>query len=391
MFKRIVTGVCALLAVLCGLVQADSLTAAAICGKVAETYKNLSMYQFTAQFHTDYAVQGAALSSESYYALAVVKPAKVRFTKKEKDRELIIVSDGETTWKYLPGTKQYTKESVATLEDDDQTEQPSRGEIDPLTDVQNKLVNRYAGLIRYAPLAVLAKDDRLKIEGDKLDCYVLQIRLPQGAQELWVDKNRFLVLRHMETAKGERNGVPIGVKVTLNFKQADIATVPENDLFAFPPPEKSVEVQTLNLPGERPNLTGRVAQDFTLKTLDGAKITLSELHGKVVLLDFWATWCPPCRKEMPNIERLYREYKDKGLVVLGINGEDSGTVKGFLKKNEYSLPVLMDAKRDVHRMYGARAIPTVIVINRDGVIKAHYIGGRSGEELMAAVRTAGIE
>lgn len=71
------------------------------------------------------------------------------------------------------------------------------------------------------------------------------------------------------------------MKATLTFKQADIAAVPENDLFAFTPPEKSVEVQTLNLPGERPNLTGRVAQDFTLKTLDGAKITLSDLRAKL--------------------------------------------------------------------------------------------------------------
>ena len=383
MFTRIVIRMSALPAIFFGLAQADNLTPEAICGKVSETYKHLKLYRFTAQLTTDYTIHGTSLGGETHYALAMIKPDKVRLTKKERDRELIIVSDGETTWKYVPVTKQYTKESVATIEDEEQVEQPSRGEIDPLTEAQNKLVNRYTALIRYAPLAVLSKDDRLKIDGDKFDCYVLQIRLPQGTQELWVDKTRFLVLRHVETAKGERNGVPITVKVTLNFKQADIATVPGNDLFAFTPPEKSVEVQTLNLPGERPNLTGRVAQDFTLKTLDGAKISLSELRGKVVLLDFWATWCPPCRKEMPSIEKLHQEYKDKGLVVLAINDEDSGTVKGF--------PVLMDVKREVHRMYGARSIPTVIVIDPDGVIKAHYIGGRSEEELLAAVRTAGLK
>jgi peroxiredoxin len=118
-------------------------------------------------------------------------------------------------------------------------------------------------------------------------------------------------------------------------------------------------VQTLNLPGERSNLTGRVAQDFTLKTLDGAKITLSGLRGKVVLL--------------------------------GIDDEDIGTVEGFLKKNEYSLPVLMDVKREVHRMYGARAVPTMIAIDPSGVIQAHYIGGRGEDALVAAVRTAGLK
>jgi thiol-disulfide isomerase/thioredoxin/outer membrane lipoprotein-sorting protein len=366
MLSSKVVRLCASLAILCGLAQADNLTAERICGKVSETYRNLRMYQFAAQLNTEYTFRGNSLSGETYFALAMVKPDKVRLTKKDRDKELIIVSNGETTFRYLPRTKEYTKESVATLEDEEQSRQPSRGEVGPLTDAQNKLVNRYTSLIRYAPVTVLAKEDRLKVDRDKVDCYV-------------------------ETAKMEQNGRPVAVKATLTFKQADIAAVPENDLFAFTPPEKSVELQTLNLPGERPNLTGRVAQDFTLKTLDGAKITLSELRGKVVLLDFWATWCPPCRKELPSIEKLNREYKDKGLIVLGIDDEDIGTVKGFLKKNEYSLPVLIDVKREVHRMYGARAIPTVIVIDAGGVIQAHYIGGRSEDELVAAVRTAGLQ
>jgi peroxiredoxin len=78
------------------------------------------------------------------------------------------------------------------------------------------------------------------------------------------------------------------------------------------------------------------------------------------------------------------------VVVLGINDEDPGTVKGFLKKYEYTISTLLDSKKNVHRMYGARAIPTVIVIDREGVIRAHYIGGRSEAELIAALKTAGL-
>src|SRR5260370_5067623 len=193
MFRSILVRLCTLLAVISGLARAENPGAEAICRKVAEAYRSLRMYQFAAQLTIDYNVRGSSASGETHYALAMVKPDKVRLTKKEQDRELIIVSDGEITWKYLPRTKQYTKESVATLEDEEQGEQPSRGETDPLTVAQNKLVNRYLGLVRYASVAVLAREDRLKAEGDRGDCFVLQVRPPAGLQDLCADNQRVLV------------------------------------------------------------------------------------------------------------------------------------------------------------------------------------------------------
>jgi hypothetical protein len=131
MLQSMLVRSCALLAVLCSLSQAGNLSAEAFCGKVSETYRSLRMYQFTAQLTTEYTFRGNSLSGETYFALAMVKPDHVRLTKKDRDRE---------------------KESVATLEDEDQSQQTSRGEVDPLTDARNKLVNRYAGLMRYAPV-----------------------------------------------------------------------------------------------------------------------------------------------------------------------------------------------------------------------------------------------
>jgi thiol-disulfide isomerase/thioredoxin len=124
-----------------------------------------------------------------------------------------------------------------------------------------------------------------------------------------------------------------------------------------------------------------------LKSVSGEAIRLSDLRGSVVVLDFWATWCGPCRQELPIVEKLRTEFAGK-VQFLGINDEDKGTVAGFLKKYAYELSVLMDGRRDVHRQYGISGIPTVIIIDRGGVIRQHYVGGPSEEALRKAIKAA---
>jgi peroxiredoxin/outer membrane lipoprotein-sorting protein len=358
-----------------------------ILNQVAQTYKGLQSYQFVATQSTAIMARGVQQSAETHLALAAVKPDKYRLTFKDDSKEIILVADGETTWTYMPKLKQYTKQQAAMSGDDDEND----GEqADTLTIALRALVLFYENVARYGPSAMLAKDERVKVGGDRIDCYVVRFQSAKSQHQLWVDKERFVVVRHLEVARQTMNGVLVEVQINTTWKEAEIKMPPANDLFSFDPPSNAAEVQALNLPGERVLLTGKNAMDFELKDIQGAQVRLSDYRGKIVLLDFWATWCPPCRKELPSIEKLHREFAGKDVVVLGINDEDSGTVKGFLKKNEYTLPTLMDSKKNVHRMYGARAIPTVIVIDRNGVIRVHYIGGRSEAELMAALKTAGL-
>jgi len=120
-------------------------------------------------------------------------------------------------------------------------------------------------------------------------------------------------------------------------------------------------------------------------------VHLADLRGKIVMLDFWATWCQPCRHELPTIEGLSRKYKEKNVLVLGINDEDVATAKHFLEKNHPDLETLHDGGRKVNRMYGCHAIPTVVVINPQGTIVAHFVGGRSEDVLIAALKQAGMQ
>jgi peroxiredoxin len=119
------------------------------------------------------------------------------------------------------------------------------------------------------------------------------------------------------------------------------------------------------------------ARDFTLKTVDGGEVTLSGLRGQVVFLNFWATWCPPCRAEMPSMEALYQRFKDQGLAFAAIDlMENAAAVEGFVRENGFTFPVLLDAGGMAGGQYGVQAVPTTFILDRDGGIIAYAAGAR---------------
>ena len=116
---------------------------------------------------------------------------------------------------------------------------------------------------------------------------------------------------------------------------------------------------------------------FSLPDLTGKKIQLKDYRGKLVFLNFFATWCGPCRQEMPGMERLFRAYRDKGLVVLAVNIEQSPkTIRPFVQELKLSFPVLLDADGSVSHDYGIRALPVSFLVGRDGNLLWRAMGGR---------------
>jgi peroxiredoxin len=117
---------------------------------------------------------------------------------------------------------------------------------------------------------------------------------------------------------------------------------------------------------------------------------LRALRGQVVLLNFWATWCGPCVRELPSIERLHREFKGRGLVALGLNAEEPAVAREFIKRGGYTFATLVDEQRAMTRAYRVSAIPQTLIIDKDGKVAAHFIGLRSENDLRAALQIAGL-
>jgi peroxiredoxin len=130
--------------------------------------------------------------------------------------------------------------------------------------------------------------------------------------------------------------------------------------------------------------------DFTLKDMQGKEVTLSKLRGKVVLVNFWATWCPPCRMELPDINSIYARLQSKGLVVLPITHEDASKVSPFLAKNNYNLPVLLDPDGKVFKQFHVDGIPKTFVFNREGKLVAVAIDQTGERQFLAMLAKAGL-
>jgi peroxiredoxin len=135
-----------------------------------------------------------------------------------------------------------------------------------------------------------------------------------------------------------------------------------------------------------PLATGAVAPqasapDFTLRTMNGPNLRLAEQRGRVVMVNFWATWCGPCRQEMPQLDRLYQKYKSSGFVLLGVNVDDDARKAGDVAaKLGITFPVLLDTDKAVSKLYDLSTMPSTVIIDRDGKVRYLHRGYLAGYE-----------
>ena len=132
-----------------------------------------------------------------------------------------------------------------------------------------------------------------------------------------------------------------------------------------PEQAESSKRENLNLP----------APDFTLKSNNGENIRLEELAGKVILINFWASWCSPCREELPELETLYQKYKSRGFVILAISGDSKREkAEEFIRPLNLSYPILYDDNLDINSLYRVKAMPSTYLVDRTGIIRYQHLG-----------------
>ena len=369
--------------------------------KVAESYANLKNYQFEVHCTKSLNSPGRYVApEESRIILAVAAPDRLHFEIRAPLNQQMTVSDGTTTWTYLPQYKQYTKEDGAPAEAVDAEDTEDNESQDPVALARFQLITRFQNLAQEGKSIQLLSEEELEVGGEKIRCAVVQtteeprevmLRQSPAVEQLWIDPKRYLVLKSvLKTKRNVRNSL-LSVTETWEWTRARVDQEPEASLFAFQSPRGVKLVQVLDTPFKQADWRGRAASDFTLKSLDGEDVSLSSLRGKVVLLTFWASWCGPCRKELPVLANLESELGGRGLVVLGINDERGSAARNFLQSRGLALRTLSDSRHAVHRLYGVHSIPTLLVLDRGGTVIGHYHGGIPETIIRASLKQAGVE
>lgn len=230
------------------------------------------------------------------------------------------------------------------------------------------------------------RNETIEFSGTPTACWVLEVvyetgfptrALSERPVRYWIDQSSYLVLRQSFAQRDPSQSE------FLEWVFA-AASVKVNE----PPPTWALEALPQLAGYERAEWIERLAPEFTLTGLDGREVSLAAMRGKAVLLSFWASWCAPCKEEMPLIERLAAEFEPSGLQVWGITNESAEKARAWLDRYGRSLPTLVDDARQVFRDYEAEKIPVSVVVDRGGRVVSYRVGLSGEAHFRAAIERA---
>jgi len=382
---------CLLLAAPAG--SETSSTDQAILNQVAETYRGLKRYLMKGVIEVELRRATNPLSQRAPFFVASDGQGRLRDEVTDGAAGGMIVSDGKETMIYNRTLGQYMRQPGNA--DSAFARMVNKG-------VGGTLIARFVTVATGVTAIKRLPNEILEVDGARRDLIVLDVSYPQPARftesprRYWIDPRTHMIIR-MRTRTGA-DGPMFGGKVeqeeTVSFQRALVNPVLPDTLWALRPPAGSREVAAFS--SERENLaasfTGKPAIDFSLRDLKGRVHTLKSLRGKTVLLDFWATWCGPCRITMPQVAKIHAQFKDRGVEVMSINvGESAKKAGDYIAKNGYTFTSLLDEDRTVSTHYRVDGIPTLVVIDRTGTVTDYMVGVRDSVALHAALRKAGVQ
>jgi len=354
-------------------------TAQEVLDQVASTYRSLKAVHIIAVKEETRLVAGHAEVMAIECELANAPGGRYLALLKQPQQQALTINDGSNVWLALSSKKQWSRVSATSAGDSDEEHDAQAASRDLHDSVETMMFARFLTLPKTVQNPVMAKPQDFELGRQKARCYTIRGHAAGTDVELLVDQRTFLVLQY-----NEKCGAPDGTAIAIKVKLAELDLEVGDSLFHFEPEPGWTEVRT-EAPAVEPLRTGERAPDFTLKTLDGQGVDLRSLHGSVIVVDFWATWCMPCRDEFPALERLRAEFGG-AVQFYGVSDEDPDTVKKFVEENRYRTPILLDRNREMHRLYGVHKIPALFVIDPHSVVRWQSIGERNESELREAVR-----
>ena len=371
-------------------VVASGQTGPDILSKVAQTYRSLKSYQFEQEVVTESRSADSESRTRASKTAAAILPDRRRLESRGANQfSTLRVYDGHTVWEYRPGPNQFARQEEAAY-------QPPR--MNMLSDP----VDGYRSLDS-AEGARLLREETIEAAGGAQPCWVIEVPsrirpngflLERSPTTYWVAKASNLVLKEAQSSKIKMPMMESAQDqtVTITYTVARVDQPVPEELFRFQPPDGAAQVAEFSSPfGGGSVAVGRPLPEFTLRDLAGEEVRASSLKGKPVLVNFWATWCEPCREQMPKIQELEREFAAKGLVVLGINdGETPETARKYMEEHHYTFRVLLDRDKSVGGKFSVSGIPAVFLIDRDGKVQAQYTGYSTSLDLREELKKIGL-
>lgn len=345
---------------------------------VTEHYAGAKTYSVAASEEITQTSDYQRTWSKSELTAAEAPGGRYRFQGRGNMGSAIRVSDGKTVWKYHAEENHYTAEPVNTV---------STKSVVPVAELAllnaQYLRANLAGLARSIHSASFAPEETLTIDGNPMRLTVIHIRDsdeirpdPNASRDetIWIDRQKQTVMKIEDRQNIKRipGNLSILQVTTRIYTHTELdGPLPEH-FFTFAPPVDALLVAKFPDPRDSyglPTMAGDTIPALKFESADGKVVPIESFRGKPVLIDFWATWCAPCVAAMPNLEKIYKQGKDKGLVLLSVDQDESASkAAGFLAKKGYSWQNFHDVDGAIAKLMGSTPIPRAVLIDARGTI-----------------------